>query len=57
MVRIQLNDRDMMRILTAAVREIKAEQKEPGGGRCSKERICNSNEEYHKKEKAAEGNP
>ena len=56
-MKIQISNSDMMRILTAAVREIKAEQKEPGGGRCSKERICDSNEEYHKNEKAAEGNP
>ena len=35
MIPIQLNDRDMMRILTAAVREIKAEQKREQAATCS----------------------
>ena len=34
-MKIQINERDMMRILTAAVREIKAEQKREQAATCS----------------------
>ena len=55
MVRIQLNDRDMMRILTAAVRSIKADKKGAGCDRLGIERI-NCHDKNNTQEKVKEVN-